>query len=74
MTAYPDADIGLDHNSVIGMLKFKKKTDHKQNKSMTYDISFLSDRDEMLKDEFNNIIKHIRFDKNNNESENIEDQ
>jgi len=73
VAAYSSADIGSDHNPLIGTLRFKGKRIISKNKSKAYDISFLSDRRKrkILKDEFD---KHIRLNNNNNEGESMEDQ
>jgi len=66
VATYSGANIGSDHDSLIEILKFKRK--HNQKKNKVYNISSLRKR-EMTKDE---LDKHIRF--NNNESKNIEEQ
>jgi len=70
MSMYPSANIGSDYNPVIGILRFKEKRVANKNKRKTYDISSLAIQ-EILRDKFN---KHIRFNNNNNEGENIENQ
>lgn len=71
MAAYPGADIGSDHNPLIGTLEFRGKLVAARRKSKTYNILALSDtgKREQLRDELNRNIKP-----ENNAEGSVEDQ